>query len=628
MREAVVIARQNAEEKRLIAYLVANATPTDGADVPTADALRMQLAACLPEVMLPSAYVWLDALPLTVNGKLDRRALPAPHTDALAAQAYVAPKGEQEALLATVWSELLGVERIGRHDSFFALGGHSLLAMRLISRIRNLLGVELPLTTLFAQPCLADLADALDGAAAIALPTIMPADRRKPLPLSFPQQRLWFIAQLDTRANPAFHIPVGLRLQGALAADVLQQALDRIVARHEALRTRFVAADGGAIQQIAPADSGFALRHFDLSPHADAETEILAHAQHEAGEAFDLSHGPLARGRLLRLGDDAHVLFLTLHHLVADGWSIGVLVREFVALYTAMMDGQPDPLPPLPLQYADVAVWQRHTLGEHALQRQRRFWHDHLAGAPELLELPTDRPRPALQDYRGDALTFQVDQPTSIALKALAERHGTTLYITLLAGWAILLARLSCQQEVVIGSPVANRNRSELEPLIGLFLNTQALRIDLSADPSVAALLARVRATALAAQEHQDLPFEQVIEALNPSRSMAHAPLYQVVLAMQNTPQEELRLPGLHITALPTGQVSAQVDLWWSISETDAGLRGSVIYASTLFDRATVQRWTQMWIALLQAMTAQPASRVSALPLLPEDHRTRLLQQF
>ncbi|UXA49020.1 non-ribosomal peptide synthase/polyketide synthase [Xanthomonas prunicola] len=627
VREAVVIARENAGEKRLIAYLVGDATPSSGA-ASTADALRRQLAACLPEVMLPSAYVWLDALPLTVNGKLDRRALPAADADALAAQAYVAPEGELETSLAALWSELLGVEQVGRHDSFFALGGHSLLAMRLIARIRNVLGVELPLATLFAQPRLTTLADALDGAAAIALPAIVPADRRTPLPLSFAQQRLWFIAQLDTRANLAFHIPVGLRLHGALAADVLQRALDRIVARHEALRTRFVAADGGARQEIAPADSGFALRRFDLSQHPDADTEIRAHAQHEADEVFDLSHGPLARGRLLRLGDDAHVLFLTLHHLVADGWSIGVLVREFVALYTAMIDGQPDPLPPLPLQYADVAVWQQHTLGEHALQRQRRFWQDHLAGAPELLELPTDRPRPALQDYRGDALTFQVDQPTSIALKALSERHGTTLYMTLLAGWAILLARLSGQQEVVIGSPVANRNRSELEPLIGLFLNTQALRIDLSSDPSVAALLAQVRAIALAAQDHQDLPFEQVIEALNPSRSMAHAPLYQVVLAMQNTPQEDLTLPGLHITTLPTGPVSAQVDLWWSISETDAGLHGSVIYASTLFERATVQRWMQMWITVLRAMTAQPACAVSALPLLPEDHRTQLLQQF
>ncbi|PKV11645.1 non-ribosomal peptide synthetase [Xanthomonas prunicola] len=628
VREAVVIARENAGEKRLIAYLVGDATPLDGTDVPTADALRTQLAACLPEVMLPSAYVWLDTLPLTTNGKLDRRALPAADADALAAQAYVAPEGEMETQVAALWSELLGIEGVGRHDSFFALGGHSLLAMRLISRLRGTLGRELPLATLFAQPRLADLAHVLEGAAAIALPAIVPADRRQPLPLSFAQKRLWFLAQLDTRANLASHIPIGLRLHGALAADVLQRALDRIVARHEALRTRFVAVDGGARQEIAPADSGFALRRFDLSQHPDADTEIRAHAQHEANEVFDLSNGPLARGRLLRLGNDTHVLFLTLHHLVADGWSIGVLVREFVALYTAMIDGQPDPLPPLPLQYADVAVWQQHTLGEHALQRQRRFWQDHLAGAPELLELPTDRPRPALQDYRGDALTFQVDQPTSIALKALSERHGATLYMTLLAGWAILLARLSGQQEVVIGSPVANRNRSELEPLIGLFLNTQALRIDLSADPSVAALLAQVRAIALAAQDHQDLPFEQVIEALNPSRSMAHAPLYQVVLAMQNTPQEDLTLPGLHITTLPTGQVSAQVDLWWSISETDAGLHGSVIYASTLFERATVQRWMQMWITVLRAMTAQPACAVSALPLLPEDQRTQLLQQF
>ncbi|MBB5863263.1 non-ribosomal peptide synthase/polyketide synthase [Xanthomonas sp. 3058] len=624
VREAVVVVRDALPDAtRLIAYLVG-----DSDAVLDADALRAQLSVCLPEVMLPVAYVQLDALPLTANGKLDRRALPAPDADALVAQAYVAPQGELETQVAALWSELLGIEQIGRHDNFFALGGHSLLAMRLISRLRGALGRELPLATLFAQPRLADLAHALEGAAAIALPAIVPADRRQPLPLSFAQQRLWFLAQLDARANLACHIPVGLRLHGALAADALQQALDRIVARHETLRTRFVAADGGAVQEIDPPDSGFALRRFDLSQCTDPETDIQAHAQDEANCVFDLSEGPLARGRLLRLGDHAHVLFLTLHHLVADGWSIAVLVREFVALYGAMIDGLPDPLPPLPLQYADVAAWQRRALGEQALQRQRRFWQEHLQGAPELLDLPTDRPRPALQDYRGDALSFQVDQDTSLALKALAQRHGTTLFMALLAGWAVLLARLSGQQEVVIGSPVANRSRSELEPLIGLFLNTQALRIDLSADPSVAELLAQVRAIALAAQEHQDLPFEQVIEALNPSRSMAHAPLYQVVLAMQNTPEEELTLPGLQIASMPVGQVSAQVDLWWSINDSDAGLRGSVIYASTLFDRATVQRWTRMWIALLQAMAAQTDCAVSALPLLPADQRTQLLQQF
>ncbi|UKE75270.1 amino acid adenylation domain-containing protein [Xanthomonas graminis pv. phlei] len=624
VHDAAVLLREDTPgQPRLVAYLL-----TERPDQADPLALRDTLATRLPEVMLPTAYVRLDALPLTANGKLDRRALPAADADALAVQAYAPPEGELETLLAALWGELLGVERIGRHDSFFALGGHSLLAMRLISRLRGALGRELPLATLFAQPRLADLAHALDGTAAIALPAIVPADRRQPLPLSFAQQRLWFLAQLDARANLACHIPVGLRLHGALAADALQQALDRIVARHEALRTRFVAADGGAVQKIDPTDSGFALRRFDLSQHPDPETEIQAHAQGEAGDVFDLSKGPLARGRLLRLGDHEHVLFLTLHHLVADGWSIAVLVREFVALYSAMIDGLPDPLPPLPLQYADVAVWQRRTLGEQALQRQRRFWQEHLQGAPELLDLPTDRPRPALQDYRGDALSFQVDQDTSLALKALAQRHGTTLFMTLLAGWAVLLARLSGRQEVVIGSPVANRSRSELEPLIGLFLNTQALRIDLSADPSVADLLAQVRAIALSAQEHQDIPIEQVIEALNPSRSMAHAPLYQVVLAMQNTPEEELTLPGLQIDSMPVGHVSAQVDLWWSINDTDAGLRGSVIYASTLFDRTTVQRWTRMWIALLQAMTAQTDCAVSALPLLPADQRTQLLQQF
>ncbi|WP_031338429.1 condensation domain-containing protein, partial [Xanthomonas maliensis] len=454
------------------------------------------------------------------------------------------------------------------------------------------------------------------------------ADRSQPLPLSFAQQRLWFLAQLDERANLACHIPVGLRLRGKLDVGALQQALDRIVARHEALRTYFVAMDDSAAQRIAPADVGFSLLHLDLSQHADAEAALRVQAQHEASDAFHLAQGPLARGRLLRLGAQEHVLLLTLHHLVADGWSLAILVRECVALYSCLVEGRPDPLPPLTLQYADVAVWQRRALGQDELQQQRRFWQEHLRDAPPLLQLPTDRPRPARQDYRGEALEFTIDHDTTRALARLGQHHGATLFMTLLAAWSVLLSRVAGQDRVVIGTPIANRNRSELEPLIGLLLNTQALHIDLRANPSVAALLTQVRATALAAQAHQDLPFEHVIDALNPVRNTAHAPLYQAVFAMQNTPDAQLALPGLEIAAVPTGPVSAQVDLWWSISETDTGLRGSVIYASSLFDRATVLRWTRMWDGLLQAMAKDANCAVNALPLLDHEQRTQLLHHF
>ncbi|WP_249255156.1 condensation domain-containing protein, partial [Xanthomonas translucens] len=499
VREAVVIARDDTGEQRLIAYLVGDAKHL------AADALRTQLAARLPEVMLPSGHVWLDALPLTANGKLDRRALPAPDADARAVQAYAPPEGELEPLLATLWSELLGVEQIGRHDSFFALGGHSLLAVRLISRIRTSLGLELPLATLFAQPRLADLAQALLHAATSTLPPIVPADRSKPLPLSFTQQRLWFLAQLDAQADLAYLMPNGLRLHGQLDRHALRQALDRIVARHETLRTRIALHNDEPVQLIAADNVGFPLREHDLSACADPERQAQHHAEQETQTPFDLAHDTLARGQLLRLGEDDHVLLVTLHHLVSDGWSMDLLVRELSTLYAAFALGQPDPLPPLPLQYADIAVWQRRWISGQILQRQREFWVEHLHDAPTLLALPSDRPRPALQDSRGDMVAFALDTELSAALKALSERHGTTLFMTVLSAWSVLLARTSGQDQVVIGTPVANRHRSEFEPLIGLFVNTQALRIDLRSNSSVAELLAQVRATTLAAQDHQDL---------------------------------------------------------------------------------------------------------------------------
>ncbi|MBW8849128.1 MAG: non-ribosomal peptide synthetase, partial [Burkholderiales bacterium] len=334
-----------------------------------------------------------------------------------------------------------------------------------------------------------------------------PASRDGALPLSFAQQRLWFIAQLDARAAAAYAIPGGVRLKGALDAAALRAALDRIVVRHEALRTSFVLVDGDPVQVIAAPEVGLALTQVDLSGHAAPEAELERLAAEEAAAPFDLERGPLIRGRLVRLAHDDHVLLVTMHHIVSDGWSMGVLVNEFSALYAAFSQGRPDPLPPLPIQYADYAVWQRRWLAGGVLQRQLDFWRNHLSGAPALLELPTDWPRAPVQDYAGASVDFAFDAELSANLKALSQRHGSTLFMTLLAAWAALLSRLSGQDEVVIGTPVANRHRAEVEPLIGFFVNTQALRIDLSASPSVAQLLAQVRATALAAQDHQDLPF-------------------------------------------------------------------------------------------------------------------------
>ncbi|MGA4225354.1 amino acid adenylation domain-containing protein, partial [Ralstonia nicotianae] len=450
--EAVVALREDAPgEPRLVAYYVSD-------EAIEAQTLREQLQASLPEYMVPAAYVRLERLPLTPNGKLDRKELPAPEGQAYASTAYEAPQGEVEVALAGIWQTLLGVERVGRHDDFFALGGHSLQAVRLVAQVRTQLGAELGLTELFAQPSLSAVAQAIVRGRGRALPAITVADRGEALPLSFAQQRLWFLAQMEG-GSEAYHIPVGLRLKGELDEDALRRSLDRIVARHEALRTRFVAEDGQAVQLIVPADVGLTLEWVDLSTEEASEHQLGLQAEAEARTPFDLEQGPLIRGRLVKLGEQEHVLLITMHHIVSDGWSQGVLARELGMLYEAYRSGGEDPLPALPIQYADYAVWQRRWLEGGELQRQGTYWEQALAGAPTLLSLPTDRARPAQQDYAGGSVEVVFDEALSAGLRKLSQRHGTTLFMTVLAGWSALLSRLSGQDEVVVGSPVANRTR-------------------------------------------------------------------------------------------------------------------------------------------------------------------------
>ncbi|MGD7493661.1 condensation domain-containing protein, partial [Ralstonia pseudosolanacearum] len=523
----VVTVREDAPgEQRLVAYYVSG-------EAIEAQTLREQLQASLPEYMVPAAYVRLERLPLTPNGKLDRKGLPAPEGQAYASTAYEAPQGEVEQTLAGIWQTLLGVERVGRHDDFFALGGHSLQAVRLVAQVRTQLGAELGLTELFAQPSLSAVAQAIVRGQGSALPAITVADRGEALPLSFAQQRLWFLAQMEG-GSEAYHIPVGLRLKGELDEDALRRSLDRIVARHEALRTRFVAEDGQAVQRVASADAGLPLDWVDLSTEAVPEHQLGLLAEAEARAPFDLEQGPLIRGRLVKLGEQEHVLLITMHHIVSDGWSQGVLARELGMLYEAYRSGGEDPLPALPIQYADYAVWQRRWLEGAELQRQGAHWEQALAGAPTLLSLPTDRARPAQQDYAGGSVEVIFDETLSAGLRKLSQRHGTTLFMTVLAGWSALLSRLSGQEEVVVGSPVANRTRSEVEGLIGFFVNTLALRVEVGG-ATVSELLERVKAKVLEAQAHQDLPFEQVVERIRPVRSLSHSPVFQAALSWLNT---------------------------------------------------------------------------------------------
>jgi amino acid adenylation domain-containing protein len=455
-------------------------------------------------------------------------------------------------------------------------------------------------------------------------------DRSAALALSYAQQRLWFLDQFDHAAGAAYHMPAALRLTGQLDKPVLRRVLDRIVARHESLRTCFVDLDGMPVQQIAAAGVGMALGECDLSQLAGDQRESAMQrlSDDEAVAPFDLAAGPLIRGQLLRLAGDEHVLLITQHHIISDGWSIGVLVREISALYAAFSAGQADPLPPLAIQYADYAAWQRGWLQGDVLHAQSAFWKEQLTGAPALLELPSDRPRPAQQSYAGASVALTLDAPLTAGLKALGQKHGATLFMTLLAGWAALLARLSGQDDVVVGTPVANRQRTEVEGLIGFFVNTLALRVKLDGDPTVAQLLAQVKAHTLGAYDHQDLPFEQVVEAAQPVRSMSHSPLFQVMLSLDNAPGGELQLPGLRIGAIEPKRTTAQFDLTLSLAEHDGQLDGSLRYASDLFDQATIVRMAGHLETLLRAMVADDGARVASLALLSTAQRHQLLHGF
>jgi amino acid adenylation domain-containing protein/FkbM family methyltransferase len=630
VREAVVILREDTPgHPQLVAYYTSTEVNSAAGDTARVEQLRNHLRAKLPEYMVPAAYVRLEKLPLTRNGKVDRKGLPAPDTGAFSARGYEEPVGEIELALASAWSELLKVDKVGRNNHFFELGGHSLLIVRLISRIRKTLNAEMMIRHVFDHPVLADLAAVLRTATQAAVPPIMPVERELDMPLSFAQQRLWFLAQMG--ASEAYHIFSGWRLHGPLDEDALQHALDVIVSRHEPLRTTFSLIDGDPVQRIASAEqSRFALVCHDLSNHDGAAKELHRLIWEEARAPFDLEKGPLIRGRLIRTGDEEHALLITMHHIVSDGWSESILMKELSALYRAFARGAENPLPPLEVQYADYAVWQRNWMEGDVLRKQAEYWEKTLAGAPALLELPTDHPRPLEQDYSGGRIAVVLNQELTRGLKELSKKHGTTLYMTLLAGWAALLSRLSGQEDVVIGTPVANRGQVETEGLIGLFVNTLALRLDLSGAPNTGELLQRVKDQTLAAQQHQDVPFEQIVEIAHPVRSLSHTPVFQVMFDwQQNVAGERLRLERLELSPLGhQAHLVAKFDLTLSLLEADERIVGWFKYATALYEQSTVERYLDYLRTLLQAMVAQEAKPINDLQIMPQAELDQVLQEW
>ena len=625
VREAVVLAREDAPgDKQLVAYYQS--------DEPLAvEALRDALAASLPGYMVPAAFVRMPAWPSTPNGKLDRRALPAPDGDAYARRDYEPPQGATETALASIWQNLLRIERVGRRDHFFELGGHSLLAVQVLSRLRQAFAVELSQQALFDAPELAQLAAAVDAAERLeSAAAIAPVARAEHMPLSLAQQRLWLLTQIDA-ASSAYHLYGALRLFGTVDRAALGRALRALALRHEALRTRFVLVGERAMQRIDP-DPALTLEFADLRADAagDERLDERERACAEAGArlfaaAFELSRDLPLRAQLLQVHDEAFELQLVVHHIVADGWSMGVMYEDLGRLYAAELDGRPADLPALPVQYADCAVWQRDWLSGERLDAQVRFWRAALAGAPPLLELPSDRSRPPRQDFAGACVPVRIEPAFAAQLKALARRHGATLYMLLLSAWGLALGRLAHQDEVVIGSPVAGRQRVETEPLIGFFVNTLALRVDLRGAPSVAGLLERVRRHVLQAQAHQDLPFDQVVEAVNPPRNPAHTPVYQAMLALQNQPATQLRMPGAAVVEIVPETTSVQCDLLLDLCEIEGAVVGRLDYASALFDPDTAACFRDAWLRVLQAMLEEPGRSVDELSMIDDAQRQQVL---
>ena len=627
--EAAVVQAQadDGGEQRLVAYVV----PAIGRD-PTVNELRRELAQTLPDYMMPSAFVFLQTLPLSATGKIDRRALPAPdRVRPRLEETFVAPRNPTEEIVAKTWANLLSLKQVGVHDNFFNLGGHSLLATQVISRLRDILEVEVPLRALFEAPTVAGLAEHIDVARraghGLQPQSPKPVTRGRELLLSFAQERLWFLEQLEPNST-VHNIPTTFRLTGSLNVAALEQSVNEIVRRHEVLRSSFAARDGQPIQVVASI-LNLTLPVVDLRelPEAKQWAETLRLTAEEVQRPFDLSRSPLLRLMLMRLSGNQYLLLLVIHHLVFDGWSTSILARELSSLYEAYSKGRPSPLPELPIQYADFAQWQRQWLQKEVLEEHLTYWKKQLENVPTL-QVSTDRPRPLVQTVGSGRHYFVLSKPLSAELRSLSNQHGVTLFMTLFAAYQTLLHRYSGQNDIVIGSPVAGRNRSELESLIGFFLNMVVLRADLSGNPTFRELLVRVREICLEAYAHQDLPFERLVEELRPKRDLSYNPFFQVTFAIQHGPSFQLDLPGLTAMDVDVDPGTARFDLNLVMKEEESGLQGYIDYNTDLFDASTIERMNEHFQGLLAGIVADPNEPIDNLPLLTERERHQLLVEW
>jgi amino acid adenylation domain-containing protein len=631
VQQAVVVVRgENSVDQQLVAYVVLENGAAAAGEAEVVKRLRGHLSQKLPEYMMPSAIVVLAELPLTTNGKVDRRALPVPgvttHTEP--EDTYVAPRTPTEAGLTSIWSEVLKIDRIGIHDNFFKLGGHSLLATQVVSRIRDLFRGELPLRYVFEYPTVNALAAKIDAADVKALiaPPIIPVMNSGPIPLSFAQQRLWFLDRLESNTSQ-YNLPAAYLLKGQLNVEALEYSINEVLRRHASLRTYFVTSDDGSPAQriLPPAPFNLPQRDLRHLPEPAREIEVRRVIAEEGQKPFQLSRAPLLRCLLLRTAEEEHIFILTIHHIITDGWSMSVFLSELAVLYESYLEQRPAPLPELLVQYHDFAVWQRNWLRGEVFDRLLDYWQQQLKGAPARLELPTDKPRPAIQTYRGAKPFASLSPQLAQSLRELSRREDATLYMTLLAGYNTLLHYYTGQSDIVIGTDVANRNRGETESLIGFFVNELVMRTDLTGNPTFRELMGRVREVTLGAYGHQDMPFDRLVDALKIERSPAHHPLFQVSFVYQNAPRTTVDVKSLTISTLPVENPIAHFDLVLRAWESGQGMQLILEYNSDLFVQTTITRLLDLFETLIGIVVKQPEARLDTLvEMLIQADRARL----
>ena len=622
VQQTVVMAREDRPgEKRLTAYVV-----VDSASAPTNAELRDFVKSRLPDYMLPAAFIVLDQFPLTPNGKVDLRALPAPEQmSPVLESGFAPPRSPVEEMLTGIWAEILGLERVGVHDNFFDLGGHSLLATQVISRIRKMFEVELPLRVVFEAPTVKEIAEKIEKSHG-DVASIPPLTRREPgdeIPLSFAQQRLWFLDQLEPGSS-LFNVPIAIQLTGELSIAALQETLATIVERHEILRTNYVSVEDEP-QQVIRQDQTPELTYVDLRSSAEEhrESELRSRLLEHALQPFSLSDDLLLRATLFQLSETENVLLLTTHHIAADGWSMGILFQEIADLYEAFAAGKPSPLPELRIQYGDYAIWQHRWLHGEALEKELSYWRTQLKGAPPVLELPTDRPRRQVRSFQGSHHLVSLSESLTTDVKRICRQEGVTLFMVLLAAFQISLSRHAGHEDIVVGTDVANRTRLETEGLIGFFVNLLVLRTNLSGNPTFREVLRRVREMALGAYAHQQMPFEKLVEELQPERSLNRNPLVQVLFVLQNAPVQSLELPGLTVKPVDIKTGTSKFDLALFVREAGPKLVGTWVYNTELFDAASVINMARQYEILLGNLLAQPDARISAIEMLSETEKAQ-----